>query len=221
MFFCVFCSVARDIVVAQPKLEIVEGKKFYLDTLSEGSVVEKNLIIKNAGTDSLFILDVTTSCGCTVAKLSRTLLLSGDTALLHINIDFSNLSGHVKKKVFLSSNDPEEKKTAIEFSALILRPIMVHPSYINFATVKIGTIQLRSIDIENTTSTPISIMKVSTIDSQCTAKPFVNVLMPFSSAKFELELRPARTGKLVGQVRIETGNLRQKFLNISYIAISK
>lgn len=61
----------------------------------------------NVGGRHLRIYKVDTSCGCTVADISRRVIAPGDYARLTVNLDTSLKLGKVKKKITLYTNDPE------------------------------------------------------------------------------------------------------------------
>lgn len=73
-----------------------------------GGVVEAMFDVENAGTETLKIGDITTSCSCTSAKISSSSILPGDKAVLTVMFDpdFHEEPLDVfKRTVFIPTND--------------------------------------------------------------------------------------------------------------------
>tara|TARA_B100000745_G_scaffold300564_1_gene255333 strand:- start:16676 stop:17512 length:837 start_codon:yes stop_codon:yes gene_type:complete len=83
-----------------------------------GGVVEQTFPITNDGTETLIIGEITTSCGCTSANISRSSLEPGEEAILTVSFDpdFHEEPPNVfKRTVFIPTNDPTipEKEVTI------------------------------------------------------------------------------------------------------------
>lgn len=74
-----------------------------------GGTVQETFGVKNSGTETLIIGDITTSCSCTSATISSTSINPGETAKLTIvfDPDFHEEPLNVfKRTVFIPTNDP-------------------------------------------------------------------------------------------------------------------
>ena len=75
--------------------------------VKEGKVVEYTFQFENAGTSTLKIRDIRTSCGCTAALVSKERLEPGEQGNLKVELDTSNRHGKMSRTVTINSNDPK------------------------------------------------------------------------------------------------------------------
>ena len=74
-----------------------------------GGVVETTFVIKNEGEATLSIGELSTSCGCTSAEISRNEILAGEEALLTVYFDpdlHAEPLEEFKRTIFIPTNDP-------------------------------------------------------------------------------------------------------------------
>src|ERR1043166_8182345 len=96
--------------------------------------IERFITLKNTGTDTLSISNVSTTCGCTAALLSNAHLAPGDTGTLSIKFDAKRYSGKVQKTVSMNTNDPTQKHININFTADVVKSLDFDPEYMFFST---------------------------------------------------------------------------------------
>jgi len=155
--FLLGCSglAALSIVSAQPKLLVVEGKKFDLGTVFRGTVVDHKLTLKNAGNEPLHLGPVEASCGCTGAIVSNEKLRPGETGSLAITFDSKNFTGHVTKTVTVRTSPATESPLLIEFTATIIDEITVTPQQFWFKDAEVGKKSQITITIRNAGKEPL------------------------------------------------------------------
>jgi hypothetical protein len=70
--------------------------------------VTHTFAVQNTGTDDLVISNLVTSCGCTVAELSSSVIPPGERADLTVTFDadFHETQGEVVRLVWFATNDP-------------------------------------------------------------------------------------------------------------------
>lgn len=109
-------------------IEIVGG-----DTINWGKtgpgVLKHALKITNVGGDTLKLVDVTASCGCTTAPLNKKVLLPGDTATVDVSMDVANRVGEQHKSLTVTSSDSARKTISISLLAEILRDVVATPEF--------------------------------------------------------------------------------------------
>lgn len=102
--------------------DIDVASDYNLGTVVKGKVAVVNLPLRNTGNAPLKVEGISTSCGCTTAKLSSMTISPGGQANLHIEYD-SNAHesdrGALERYVFISSNDPKEKDLQIKLSVFV------------------------------------------------------------------------------------------------------
>ncbi|GMU85291.1 MAG: hypothetical protein AMXMBFR48_05330 [Ignavibacteriales bacterium] len=76
--------------------------------VEQGAAVKYNYMITNDGDDTLKIAGVLTSCGCTVAELSKKFLMPGETIPLHVDFNTKDRVGPQLKYITITSNDKDK-----------------------------------------------------------------------------------------------------------------
>ncbi len=77
--------------------------------------------VRNEGGSPLEIQRVSTSCGCTKARVEKTTLAPGESTPLYVVLDPTedNLTGELLRVVYVRSNDPDNPEVAVEFRVTI------------------------------------------------------------------------------------------------------
>ncbi|WP_303675158.1 DUF1573 domain-containing protein [Vampirovibrio chlorellavorus] len=95
------------ISVYEPPIIKAEQRIEEVGKVETDSKVPAHFLLYNVGGKPLKIVDVQTSCGCTVAKLSKTVVYPGDFTRLDVSLDTSIKLGKVRKQITVKSNDPK------------------------------------------------------------------------------------------------------------------
>ena len=74
----------------------------------EGGVVRCNVDAINSGKDTIYIKEILTTCGCTVAKYESGEVAPGDTFRLSVQYDPMNRPGRIDKSLYVEVSDCEE-----------------------------------------------------------------------------------------------------------------
>ena len=98
----------KPVVVSIYEPARIEAEQRILDLghVETDSKVHRSFVLYNKGGKHLRIGEVDTSCGCTVAKPSKTVIAPGDFTRLDVTLDTSIKLGSVRKKITVHSNDP-------------------------------------------------------------------------------------------------------------------
>lgn len=106
-FFCLFIqvSLAQKIAVADSVAQI----KFYetsydFGTTKEGEKIEHTFMFENIGKLPLALANVMTTCGCTVTKWTKKILLPGEKGEIMVRFDTKGKIGQQTKIVTVISN---------------------------------------------------------------------------------------------------------------------
>lgn len=103
-----------------PDIDVVNTHDFGI--VDKGKVAVVNLPVRNLGNAPLKVEGISTSCGCTTAKLSSMVIPPGGEANLRIEYD-SNAhesdKGALERYVFIASNDPKDSDLQIKFSVVV------------------------------------------------------------------------------------------------------
>ncbi len=104
-----------------PKFQISES--FYdFGEVNAGQVLTRTFIIANKGDSPLEILRAFTTCGCTTAELTASVIPPGKVILMTLRFDtgFHNMSGStVRRGVMIETNDPNYQIQEIWIQATV------------------------------------------------------------------------------------------------------
>ena len=73
--------------------------------IKEGEVVKHNFILKNESQETLSILAVKSSCGCTGSKVKKNTLLAGEVTLLEVQFNGKGFSGPVEQAIYVQTDN--------------------------------------------------------------------------------------------------------------------
>lgn len=105
----------------QPKIEMPE-KSFNFGLIGPRDVVEQEFIIRNVGNAPLTISRAYTTCGCTTAEISATVIPPGKVATIRLVFDagFHEASGQtVRRGLIIENNDPQQSQAEIWVQASV------------------------------------------------------------------------------------------------------
>jgi mono/diheme cytochrome c family protein len=95
------------IFVYQSPIISVEKRIQDIGRVQTDSKVNTSFLIYNIGGKHLRIMDVETSCGCTVADISKHVVAPGDFTRIQVTLDTSIKLGKIRKEITVHSNDPK------------------------------------------------------------------------------------------------------------------
>jgi hypothetical protein len=111
----------RPVPAGQPQPNIdLPVAEFDFGTIPSGpDDVSQVFDIQNTGTEVLEVRNVTTSCGCTTAQLSSSVIPPGTRAELTavFDPDYHDAEGPVTRIIWLETNDPDQPVVEIGFTA--------------------------------------------------------------------------------------------------------
>jgi len=197
-------------LLAQPEINFPDGT-----ILDWGIVRPKDhplkgkITIKNTGTDTLKIINVQPTCGCTYAPLTKNILLPNETTDLAITLSISNYEGPISKLIRIYSNDPKHSLIDLELKANIEREVFVTPSNIvSFTDLKVGQTGKQLLEITNKTKKEVKIYVSSVVPSELQVKiKNGTIVKPGSVYPLELSITPQQEGILKGKVLLQTDNV--------------
>jgi len=122
----------------QPKLVFDRDSRDF-GWIMVGEKVSHHYKIRNAGSAPLVIRKISTSCGCTVAKMDKTILQPGEKSI--IDTELSVRRGNNSQRVYLHSNDPDHPRTTLKLLARGLDRVLLEPSGFDFTSLRLGVTQ--------------------------------------------------------------------------------
>jgi hypothetical protein len=192
-------------VFAQPKIQAIPGTTLELGDYIQGQKAEKIVQIKNIGTDTLRIGEVSASCGCTATFMSKKTLGPNEIGDLSITFNTHAYSGPVSKQVYVASNDSTSPKLTITFSANVTPPLVINPPQIMFGSASVDTTMLRTMTITNGLQKgQIKITSVNVDNDVFKVTLMKNELGPGEQTELQVVIHPSKPGSIKGDIQLTT-----------------
>jgi hypothetical protein len=105
----------------QPDLVLLEDQ-YDFGSIGPKDVVERTFIVHNDGAGTLTISRAYTTCGCTTAEISASVIPPGKAATVRVifNAGFHDVSGQVVRRgIILENNDPGQPQAEIWVQAAV------------------------------------------------------------------------------------------------------
>jgi len=131
-----------------PKAEVTEAA-YNFGTALSGPPISHVFMIKNVGTGPLQIRNVTSSCGCTAAKPSKTILAPGEVSTIAASVDTHFERGHSLSVVTLATNDPANPSLQLKIEGVIKPQVEAQPMDVDFGSVHHGSAAVRDVVISD------------------------------------------------------------------------
>ena len=189
---------------SQPKFSIVGGNSFDFGTLYHGKA-KKMLVIKNDGTETLTLSNISSSCGCTGALASSDKIAPGDSGKLEITFDTHKVKGGATKAVSMETNDPKNQKVRITFTANVIAILDLLPEYLYFQGKEGGSLS-DEVTLKNTGSNPITILSATPSTDNITATIKESQLNPGRETTLTCVFTPKGKGVVKGNIILKTDN---------------
>jgi uncharacterized protein DUF1573 len=120
-----------------PKAEAIDPL-FNFGTAPSGPPVKHVFKIRNAGTGTLTIDGVTTSCGCTAAKPTRNSLAPGEESDIAVTFDTISEKGPSTRTITVVTNDPKQRQLELTLKGDLRAQVEAAPPFVAFGIVKHG-----------------------------------------------------------------------------------
>ncbi len=145
-------------------------------SLWEGDKAEHIFKFKNTGEATLVIEKVRTSCGCTAALVSNKNVEPGGEGEIKASFNTKRYKGNQNKKIFVSTNDPENKSIELQLKVKIKSVAQFAPRHVFFRSVTRG-------------ESPSRVIKLIPEDG-----PFKVTSVTASPAYFQVKIQGGKTG---------------------------
>jgi len=202
---------------AQPKLTVVGGMKFDLGDIYTTKIVSKNLTLKNVGTDTLRIDDLSATCGCTGTLMSNENIAPGKSATLSITFNPKGISGKVEKAVSMETNDPAISHARITFTANVVTVMNIDRDYIVYRTTMDSAVT-DSFTVTNSSTSTIRILSVAPTVNVVSTTLSNDKLNAGESATIMCRFTPKKSGTTKGNIIITTDNPKAPSLDVRFFA---
>jgi hypothetical protein len=195
---------------SQPKIS-VDKTKIDLGVIYNGEVKKARIVIRNIGTDSLKIIGVTTSCGCTTAKRPKDYLRGGEQDAVEVEFNSTGFRGKVEKHVSIVTNDKMAQTTEVIIVGDVIEELQPvgNASVIWLGAVPVNKEVTQTVTFKNVSG------KVMTLTGYKSSSPDISVtfeqrrVLPADTVRMSFKITPRKTDYLSEQVYLETDSKKQ------------
>lgn len=177
VFFLLLFVMISAASAAAPKIE-VEKDTFHFGEVYQGAKVEHVFRFRNAGDAPLTIEKVRTSCGCTAALLSATVLQPGETGEIRTSFDSGRFRGAVVKTIYLYSNDPLQQVTQLYVRGKVTPEIVQEPGQVEFGGLAVGASKEARVGLTSQGKEKIDLLSIETTSPELQAELSAEALFP-------------------------------------------
>jgi hypothetical protein len=219
IFLLVCSSIAAHIQVANAQLKVLEGNEISFGKIFQtGKNVHEELTLKNVGNESIRITNIHTSCGCTVASISDSLIPPGKQTKVKIEFNPTGYIGAVTKYIFIVSSDPKNQMIEVKMTGYVAYAVQPTPNYVTFYNVKLGKTDSTSITLSNMSDETLEITKIDLPSNELSYRLSRKTLKPGEFADLELYLNAKKMEDINGEMRIYTTSKLQPVLQLKLFA---
>ena len=149
--------------IGRPVLDVSEWHQTNIQAIP-GQIRAITFAISNAGTGTLRLDDLQTSCGCSPASLDRREIRAGETATLSIRFRAPFDPGEFVHSISFQSNDPVRGHATISFRGRSEWPIDFAPASVISRGTEGAKMEPVYFEVFSTSGEPVRIIKTSVSD---------------------------------------------------------
>ncbi len=125
--------------------------------LGTETVLTAKIKIYNPGTDTLRILEVKPSCGCTTAPIDKEKIAPGDSAELDVTLRPGSMPAPIDKTIAIRSNASENSTYVVHLRANLRTTLATESKFLAFNLVQAGKETEAVVSIQNNGSDDVTI----------------------------------------------------------------
>ncbi len=121
--FLILFSLFIDIAFASPKINLPNGREYYLGELEEGKLYNQSFFVGNTGDSPLEVKVVKVGCGCTTIIHPKTKISIPPNQAIEVKYTFNSegMEGSEQKYIYIDSDDPDEPSIKITLNTSVKR----------------------------------------------------------------------------------------------------
>lgn len=191
-----------------PKL-VVEDADFSFGQVFQGGKVEHTFRFRNSGEAPLTVEKVRSSCGCTAALLSATLIPPGGTGEIRTTFDSGRFRGAVVKTIYLYVNDPVQPVAQFNLRGTVKPELVLEPEQVDLGRLTSTAAAEAHITLTNQGEQAISLSPPETTGPELQAELAAMQLPAGKSVQLVVRAKPQEgKSRLSGYIMIKTSNPR-------------
>ena len=199
--------------------------------IMQGDTAVHRFSFVNKGDDTLKILSVMTSCGCTVVDLPKKDLLPNEIIQLKVEFNSMGKTGNQEKYISVSSNDKDRPLVRLLLTGVVapelseaaknlpLPKLEFTEEKFDFGAVKEGAILVHIFEIKNSGTQDLEIRNITTSCGCTAAMASSKLLKPGEKGTLKVEFDTTnKNGKLTRVITLTTNEPQNSVKTISVLA---
>jgi hypothetical protein len=201
---------------AAPKVA-VDRDSHQFGEIFEGVRVEHTFHFRNIGDQPLVIDRVRSSCGCTAALLSATVIAPGESGQLRTTFDSSRFRGTISKKVSFYSNDPVRPVTHFVLTGVVRPELAPERHDIDLGLLAPGEVRETRLSLSNHGDTMVNVTGVEATSPEVRASISSPILGAGGQVQLILRVQaPTDRQRLSGYLLVRTDHPRMPELRLPF-----
>ena len=214
--------VSLSVCSSQPKIWI-DKRKIDMGTIYSGSTEKARVTLKNVGKDTLKILGVYPSCGCTTVKQPKSALLVGESDVLEFEFNSTGYRGSVTKYVTIMTNDPTSSQTLVTLNANVVDELapLKGVSVIWLGTIPLGKEVGQTFSFKNVSGKTITLKGYRSSSPHVGATFDHTSVLPADTVQVLVKVTPTTADYSSEQILLETDSQKQRLvpLRVTFIGV--
>ncbi len=196
--------------LSQPKIA-VDNTKIDLGIAYNGSIKKARATIKNVGRDTLRILGVSTSCGCTTARRPKDFLKPGESDIVEVEFNSTGFRGKVEKHIEIQSNDPKTPRLGITLTVDVIEELQPvnSASVVWLGSVPIGKTVEQVIGLKNVSGKVITLLGFKSSSPDLSASMTASKVLPADTIRISIKITPRKNNYISEMLLLETDSNKQ------------
>lgn len=211
-----FCSLflmaalAVGSALSQPKVS-VDKSEIDLGVTYNGQVRKAKILIRNSGKETLKILSVQTSCGCTAVRQPKSELKPGESDAVELEFNSTGFRGKVTKHINIQTNDPSTPNTSVALVTDVIDELMPinNSSVIWLGSLPIGKEVEHKVGLKNVSGKVISLKSYTSSSPNVTLDFEKKAVMPADTVFITLKVKSNKVDYVNEQVMLQTDSNNQ------------
>lgn len=196
--------------VAQPKVS-VDKSGIDLGATYNGEVKKAKILIRNSGKETLKILGVQTSCGCTTVKQPKSELKPGESDAVEVEFNSTGFRGKITKHVTIQTNDPVSPSVSVTLVTDVideLTPIN-NSSVVWLGSLPVGKEVAHKVGFKNVSGKIMSLKGFTSTSPSVTIVFEAKAVMPADTVFITIKVKPDKADYGTEQIMLQTDSKKQ------------
>ncbi|MBX7138243.1 MAG: DUF1573 domain-containing protein [Oligoflexia bacterium] len=213
-----FIGIFPAAVFSQSKIS-VPNPVYDFGTISQGTKVHHEFVVKNLGNSDLDIQRLVTSCGCTASSASNDKIAPNAEGKISVDFDSSGFSGEKVKTVTVYNNDQDNPSLILTLQGTVEPDVMVEPKNIVFGDLPKGMETAREVTVTARSGSSVKIGEVKSFSKNLVVK---ELSRQAGAVRFSVAISPtAPMGELRDRVVVFTQGSASSSVNLPVFASLK